>query len=338
MGTEPDAARRLLEVTAETWDIAGRFTIARGAKTKAHVVVAHIHQGAVTGRGECVPYARYGESVQGVRAAIQKLAGPVAAGLTRDELRQLLPPGAARNAVDCALWDLEAKLACRTVAELAGHPPLQPVLTAYTLSLATPQEMAAKARSVPHYPLLKLKLGQAGDPEGDAARLAAVRAARPDARLVVDANEGWREENLAAMLEMCAAHGVELVEQPLPQGADALLADIPHPVPVCADESAHHSDQVTDLCGRYEALNIKLDKTGGLTDALVMAETARARGMKIMCGCMVATSLAMAPALLIAQRADWVDLDGPLLLARDRPHGLTFDGATISPPASALWG
>jgi L-alanine-DL-glutamate epimerase-like enolase superfamily enzyme len=323
------AAALMVSARIERWPIDGAFTIARGAKTEAVVVVAEVTDGQITGRGECTPYARYGETPEGVLAQIQ---GVACAG--REELARLLPPGAARNALDCALWDFEAKSADCAACTLAGLPVLQPVLTAYTLSLDTPDKMAARAARAATYPLLKLKLGA----EGDDDRLWAIREARPDARLIVDVNEGWRADHLGERLAVCAAVGVEVVEQPLPAGDDEALADLPRPIPICADESAHVLRNVQELGGRYDAVNIKLDKTGGLTEALAMAQAARAAGLKIMVGCMVSTSLAMAPAMLLAQGADWVDLDGPLLLARDRTPGLSYAGAFIRPPSAALWG
>jgi L-alanine-DL-glutamate epimerase-like enolase superfamily enzyme len=323
-----------LAVSVERFPIRGGFTISRGSKHDAVVVVAAIADGAFTGRGECVPYARYGESVEAVAGAIEACAGAVADGLTRAGLQSLLPPGAARNALDCALWDLEAKQSGKRAAELAGLPPLHPVTTAFTLSLASPEAMAARAREARHYPLLKLKLG--GD--GDRERLRAVREAVPRARLIVDANEAWQPHDVESLLAAAAAEGVELVEQPLPAGRDGLLAHIERPVPVCADESVHDSASLEALSSRYDAVNIKLDKTGGLTEALRTAALARALGLKIMMGSMVATSLAIAPALLLAQQADFVDLDGPLLLARDRVPGLSYAGALISPPEPEIWG
>lgn len=324
----------LLDVRIERFPIAGTFTIARGSKTEAAVVVAQIEADGVVGRGECVPYARYGESVEGVAAALEALVPAVRQGLDRAALPSRLPPGAARNALDCAFWDLEAKTAGIPAYRLAGLPPPGPVTTAYTLSLSTPEAMAAAAAAAADRPLLKLKLGAPGDP----ARLAAIRAAAPAAELIVDANEGWNAETLAANLAACAAHGVTLVEQPLPAGADALLADIAHPVPICADESVHGLDSLPGLVGRYDAVNVKLDKTGGLTEALALAEAAERLGLGIMVGCMVATSLAMAPAMLLTPKARVVDLDGPLLLARDRVPGLRYAGSTVFPPEPALWG
>ncbi len=327
--------RRSLSVGVERWPIAGEFTIARGAKHEAVVVVATINDGAHQGRGECVPYARYGESVEEVARRIAACAGEIEAGAGRAELQALLPAGAARNALDCALWDLEAKRSGLSAAALAGLPPLEPVETALTISLAEPEEMAAKAAAAArHYPLLKLKLGGGRDAE----RLALVRQAAPRARLVADANEAWRPEDLERLFEAAASARVELIEQPLPAGNDALLETIARPVPVCADESVHATSSIGAIARRYDAVNIKLDKTGGLTEALAAAREARAFGLKLMVGCMVGTSLAMAPALLLAQGADWVDLDGPLLLARDREPGLTYTGAEVLPPPPELWG
>jgi L-alanine-DL-glutamate epimerase-like enolase superfamily enzyme len=323
-----------LAVTTERWPIRGGFTISRGAKHEAMVVVATISDGNHTGRGECVPYAHYGESVEGVTAAIEDCASALARGLGRAELAALLPAGATRNALDCALWDLEAKRSGKSAAALAGLGPLRPVLTAFTLSLDTPEAMAARAREAAVYPLLKLKLG--GD--GDGERLRAVRAAAPEARLIADANEAWQPQETESLLDIAAEAGVELVEQPLPAGRDDVLKYIERSVPVCADESMHDRASLEALADRYDAVNIKLDKTGGLTEALLAAERARALGLKIMVGSMVATSLAMAPALVVAQDADWVDLDGPLLLERDRVPGLRYDGATIFPPSPELWG
>jgi len=319
-----------VRATVETWPIAGKFVIARGAKREATVVVAHVGDGRIVGRGECVPYARYGETVDGVRGAIAALGSVY----DRAELLRRLPAGAARNALDCALWDYEAKRAGTSAADLAGLPRPRPVTTAYTISLGSADEMAAKAASARPMPLLKLKLGGAGDAE----RLRAVRGARADARLIADANESWSPEHLPGLMAVAAETGLELIEQPLPAGADAALAQIERKVPVCADEALHTHADLAGLAGRYDAVNIKLDKAGGLTEALALAAAARAAGLRIMIGCMVATSLAMAPALLLAQEADWVDLDGPLLLARDRQPGLRYEGALVHPPQPQLWG
>lgn len=317
-----------LEIAVERWPIAGHFTIARGSRTEAVVVVATVRAGAHAGRGECVPYARYGESVDSVKAQLDGLREAVAQGVTRDELMHLLPPGAARNAIDCALWDLEATAAGLPLPALAGVPTPAPMLTAYTLSLGTPEAMQAAARQAAERPLLKVKLGGEGDPE----RIAAVREGAPHARLIVDANESWRAENLRANLAACARAGVELVEQPLPAGGDEALARADAPVAICADESVHDAASLARLPAWYNAVNIKLDKTGGLTDALRLRREASARGLGIMVGCMVGTSLGMTPALIVAGGADYVDLDGPLLLARDRDGGLRYEGSTLIPP------
>ncbi|HEY4200965.1 MAG TPA: N-acetyl-D-Glu racemase DgcA [Devosiaceae bacterium] len=326
--------RQRLAVAIKRFPIAGSFVISRGAKTEAAVVTATVSDGALFGRGECVPYARYGETVESTAAALEVMAQSVADGLDRRQLQQAMPAGAARNALDCALWDLEAKRAGRRVAELAGLGHPAPVVTAFTISLGTPDSMAAAALRARHLPLLKLKLGG----EGDVERLEAVRVAVPGARLVVDANEAWTPAMLEAHFAACAALGVELIEQPLPAGADAALAEIAHPVPVCADESIHGLTSLAELGGRYEAINIKLDKTGGLTEALELATAARAAKLDIMVGCMVGTSLAMAPALLLAGFARWVDLDGPLLLAADRTHGLRYVDGVAQPADVELWG
>jgi L-alanine-DL-glutamate epimerase-like enolase superfamily enzyme len=323
-----------LEVRLGRWPIAGTFSISRGAKTEAEVVVAALSDGAARGRGECVPYARYGESADGVVAAIESLRARLAQGLDRVALQGALPAGAARNALDCAFWDLEAKRAGRPVHALAGLPPPRPLVTAFTISFAAPEVMANAAAKAAARKLLKIKLGGPGDGE----RLAAVRRAAPKAELIVDANEGWRPSDLAENLAACAAAGVTLVEQPLPANDDSALATIVRPIPVCADESVHDRASLAALAGKYDAINIKLDKTGGLTEALALAAEAERRGLAIMVGCMVATSLSMAPAMLVAQRARVVDLDGALLLARDRPHGLRYADSLVHPPVPALWG
>ncbi|MBX6426597.1 MAG: L-Ala-D/L-Glu epimerase [Variibacter sp.] len=324
----------LLSVSIERWPIAGAFTIARGARTEAVVVVAELRDGPHWGRGECTPYARYGETVEGVAAAIAGLREAVANGLDREALQRVMPAGAARNALDCAFWDLEAKRSGRPVHALAKLPPPRPCVTAYTISLGSPEAMAEAAAKAAGRPLLKVKLGGEGDP----ARIRAVRAAAPEAELIVDANEAWTPADLAANLQACAEAGVTLVEQPLPAGADDVLAHMARPIPVCADESLHDRGSLDALSGKYDAINIKLDKAGGLTEALALAEEAERRGFALMVGCMVATSLAMAPAVLLAQRARVVDLDGPLLLARDRPEGLRYDEARVYPATRRLWG
>ncbi len=325
---------RTLSLSIERFPIAGAFTISRGSRTEIAVVVATITDGAVVGRGECVPYPRYGESIESVAALVEGQADAVAGGLAREELRDRLPAGAARNALDCALLDLEAKGQGRRAWEILGLPAPQPATTAYTLSLGTPESMGEAARAAAARPLLKVKLGGDGDPE----RIAAVRAGSPRARLIVDANEAWRPANVEANLAACLAAGVALIEQPLPAGDDALLARIAHPVPVCADESLHDRAGLDALAGCYDAINIKLDKTGGLTEAVLLAKEARERGLTVMVGCMLGTSLGMAPATLLMHHAAFVDLDGPLLLARDRDRPLRYDGSTIHPPQADLWG
>ena len=328
-----------LSVRRETWPLAGSFTISRGTRISAEPVVVELtHSGddgrVATGRGECVPYARYGETVDGVIAAIEGLRARVEDGLDRIGLQESLPPGAARNALDCAYWDLEAKRAGNPVWRLCGLSPPEAVTTAYTLSLETPDAMGRAAAAHAARPLLKLKLA---GPD-DLARVEAVRANAPETRLIVDANEGWTLDDYVELAPRLAMLGVVLIEQPLPAGQDAPLAGMQRPVPVCADESCHATDSLAEIAGRYDAVNIKLDKTGGLTEALKLKQAALAQGFQIMVGCMLATSLAMAPAVLVAQGAAFVDLDGPLLLKRDRPEGLCYQGSTLHPPEPALWG
>ena len=323
-----------LSVARRAWPLAQAFTISRGSRTTAEVVVAEVHDGEFRGRGECVPYPRYGESVDSVVAALEAMKGAVFSGLDRHELQRAMPPGAARNALDAAFWDLDAKRDDRRAADLAGIGAMKPVVTAYTLSLDTPEKMGEAAAAQRDRPLLKLKLS--GD--GDIERVRAVRRSAPQSRLIVNVNEGWSERHLAEVMPVLAEFGVELIEQPLPAGADEALARVPRPIPVCADESCHTAADLDRLVGKYDAVNIKLDKTGGLTEALALAEAAAARGFAIMVGCMIGTSLAMAPAMLVAQRAQLVDLDAPLLLASDRNPGLRYDGSTVYPPEPALWG
>jgi L-Ala-D/L-Glu epimerase len=323
-----------LSARIERWPIAGAFTISRGAKTEAVTVVAELSHGGLTGRGECVPYPRYGETAEATVAALQAMQEPLSRGLDRNALQAAMPPGAARNALDCAFWDLEAKTSGRRIWNLLGRPTPRACITAYTISLGTPEAMAAATERVAHRRLLKVKLG--GD--GDCERIAAVRKAAPDSELVVDANEAWSADNLEQNLAACAAEGVTLVEQPLPAGQDEALARIQRSLKVCADESVHDRRSLEGLRKRYDAVNIKLDKTGGLTEALAMADAARALDFDIMVGCMVATSLSMAPAMLLTTQARFVDLDGPLLLARDRDGGLHYDGSLVYPPDGSLWG
>ena len=323
-----------LSVRIERWPLAGVFAISRGSKTEAVVVVAELSDGTHRGRGESVPYARYGETPDGIVAAIEAERPVLRRGLDRGALQRAMPAGAARNALDCAYWDVKAKRAGRQVHELAGLGVPGPLTTAYTISLGSAAAMAAAAEQAAWRPLLKVKLG--GDDDG--TRIGAVRRAAPRAQLIVDANEGWNLDNFKANLAACADAGVTLIEQPLPEGRDEALARIKRPVPVCADESVHDRASLDALTGKYDVVNIKLDKAGGLTEALALAAEAERRGFAVMVGCMVATSLAMAPAMLVAQRARWVDLDGPLLLASDRADGLRYEGSLVYPPDPVLWG
>ena len=326
--------KRILAVAVERFPIAGSFVISRGAKTEAAVVTCTLSQDGATGRGECVPYARYGETLESVAAQIETARRDIETGVDRMALHSLMPAGGARNAVDCALWDLEAKLTGKRAFQIMGQAAPGQLTTAYTLSLGSAASMAEQARANAQRPLLKIKVG--GD--NDAARIRAVADAAPSSRLILDANEGWTEDNLVANLAMAADCGVALVEQPLPAGRDDMLARIMRPLPVCADESVHGPEDLAALAGKYDAINIKLDKAGGLTTALELRSRAREIGLGVMVGCMVGTSLAMAPAVLLAQGADYVDLDGPLLLARDREPGLTYLGSQLFPPEPALWG
>jgi L-Ala-D/L-Glu epimerase len=323
-----------LAVNIVRWPIAGAFTISRGAKTEAVTVVAEVSQDGHIGRGECVPYPRYGETPDATLAAVQAMRDAVVQGLDRTALQVALPASAARNALDCALIDLEAKRQGLRVWSLLGRPEPKPCITAFTISLGSAEAMAEATAKAAHRPLLKIKLGGAGDRE----RIAAVRRAAPQSELIVDANEAWTPADLEDNLVACAEVGVTLVEQPLPAGQDEMLARIRRPISVCADESVHDMKSLDGLRERYDAVNIKLDKSGGLTEALAMAAAAQALGFEIMVGCMVATSLAMAPAMLLTPHARFVDLDGPLLLARDREAGLRYEGSLIYPPDAVLWG
>jgi L-alanine-DL-glutamate epimerase-like enolase superfamily enzyme len=325
-----------LSVRIERWPIAGAFAISRGTKTEAVVVVAGLSDGTHRGRGESVPYARYGETPDGVVATIESVRPALQRGLDRAGLQRALAAGAARNALDCAYWDLNARQTGRRAYEVAGIGKPAPLVTAYTISLAAVEEMAVAAERAAWRSLLKVKLG--GGDHDDGKRIAAVRRAAPRAEIVVDANEGWNPDNFERHIAACADAGVTLIEQPLPEGRDEALARIKRPLPVCADESLHDRASLESLAGKYDAVNVKLDKAGGLTEALALAAEAERRGFSIMVGCMVATSLAMAPAMLVAQRARLVDLDGPLLLANDRPDGLRYEGSLIYPPEPALWG
>lgn len=323
-----------LTLRHESWPIAGKFTISRGSKTSAEVVVAELNDGTNRGLGECVPYARYGESIESVIAELEALKGAIANGASRDDIQTLLKPGAARNALDCAFWDYEAKNAGKRAWELAGLSAPKSLVTAYTISLDTPEKMGQQAKANAHRPLMKLKLTG----EGDLERVAAVRDNAPNTRLIVDANEGWSVDMVEPFSAKLKELGVEMIEQPLPADADAPLSDVAHPIPLCADESAHACADFHKLVGKYDMINIKLDKTGGLTEALKLRQMALDAGMQVMVGCMVGSSLAMAPAMLVAEGATVVDLDGPLLLAKDREPGIAFEGSTMQPVDAALWG
>jgi L-alanine-DL-glutamate epimerase-like enolase superfamily enzyme len=319
-----------LEVTRDVFRLAQAFTISRGSRTEAKVLTVTVQDGPHRGWGECVPYARYDESLESVTAQIEGLPED----FTRSDLQDLLPAGAARNVVDCALWDLEAKQAGQRAWDLAGMPAPRPEITAYTLSLDAPDAMRAEAAKHAHRPLLKIKLGT----PDDMPRLEAVRAGAPSARIIVDANEGWSAAVYADLAPHLQRLGVALVEQPLPAGEDDALLGLERPIPVCADESCHDRESLSGLRGKYDMVNIKLDKTGGLTEALALRSAARAEGYGIMVGCMIGSSLAMAPATLVAQGAAVVDLDGPMLLAEDREHPLQFDENGVHPPKATLWG
>jgi len=323
-----------LSVDIEIFPLLRVFTISRGSKSETVVVTAMLSDGAVTGRGECGPNARYDETPESVRDQILALAPAIADGLDRAGLQTALPPGAARNALDCAFWDLEAKRTGNPVWELAGLSQPEAVQTAFTLSADTPQAMAQAAAENADRPILKLKLTGADDLD----RVRAVHASAPKARLIVDANEAWDADTYVTLHAEFAALGVALIEQPLPQGSDTDLAGLARPVPVCADESFRDASSIPQLAGKYDFVNIKLDKTGGLTAALQAADAARKAGFGVMVGCMVGTSLAMAPAFLVAQGAGFVDLDGPLLLARDRDPALEARGSMLMPPPRSLWG
>ncbi len=320
-----------LSVARESFALAAAFRISRGVKTAAEVLTVTAHgPGGVTGRGECVPYARYCESLDSVTSQIAGLPE----GLSLAALQEALPPGAARNAVDCALWDLEAKTRGQPVWQIAGLSEPAPVVTAYTLSLDEPDAMRAAAQSQAHRPLLKIKLGT----PDDLPRLEAVRTGAPEAAIIVDANEGWSAEAYADLAPHLRRLGVVMVEQPLPADKDETLRGLERPVPICADEACHDRASLGALAGKYDMVNIKLDKTGGLTEALALKAAAQAAGFGLMVGCMVGTSLAMAPAVLVAQGAGIADLDGPLLLREDRPAALRYDGSQVHPPEPALWG
>ncbi len=320
----------MITVTEDCFRLARTFTISRGSKTEARVLTVRIQRGGATGQGECVPYPRYGETLDSVRAQIATLPDSI----TRPALQDALPPGAARNAVDCALWDLEAKLAGKRVWDLAGLPRPKALDTAFTLSLGSPEDMRDAAARNAWRPILKIKLGT----PDDMPRLEAVRQGAPRPILIIDANEGWSAEVYADLAPHLVRLGVALVEQPLPAGQDDMLAEIARPLPVCADESCFDRASLAGLKGKYDVVNLKLDKTGGLTEGLATRDLARAMGFKVMVGCMVGSSLAMAPAVLLAQGADWTDLDAPLLLSEDRDHPLWYDDEGVHPSDANLWG
>lgn len=323
-----------LTLRAETFPIAGTFTIARGSKTEAHVIYVEVEDDGHVGRGESVPYARYGESIEASLGELEAVRGQVEAGITIEHLQSLMKPGAARNALDCALWDLRAKQSGVPAWQAVGLKRLDPLKTAYTLSLSTPEAMGQQAAANARRPLLKLKIGGANDID----RVEAVRANAPNARLIVDGNEGLSFDDLVRLAPDLSTLGVKLIEQPLKVSEDEQLLGFDSPVPLCADESLHDRSELKRCARLYSCVNIKLDKTGGLTEALALKAEAKAAGLEIMVGCMVATSLSMAPAMLVAQGADFVDLDGPLLLARDRDHALEVTGSILHPPVPALWG
>jgi L-alanine-DL-glutamate epimerase-like enolase superfamily enzyme len=328
-----NADKLQIDACEETWPLDKPFRISRGSRTEAQVVAVTVTDGHYTGHGEGVPIRRYNQTPGAVLAEIESIKS--APNLNRDRLQKLLPPGAARNAVDCALWDLEAKVSDKRAWELANISIVPEVQTTFTISLDTPEEMARAAKAVAHLPILKLKLG--GD-HADLARVEAVRDAAHEARLLIDANESWTADHYRRVLPSLAELAVELIEQPFPADADDILETLDHPIPVCADESCHTTDDLPRLKNSYEVINIKLDKTGGLTEALRLAEGARQAGFKLLIGCMVCTSLGIAPARLLASTADWVDLDGPLLLGRDRDHGVPYNNGRIGIPPRELWG
>jgi len=326
-----------MSIVVESFPLVEPFVISRGARTEAIVVKVELSDqaGKAVGRGECTPYPRYGESVESVIAQIEIMRGPVEAGLTRSELVKQMPSGAARNAIDCALWDLEAKHSGVRANVAAGISEWATTTTAFTISLGTPEVMASAARAAER-PLLKIKLG--GADGKDVERAKAVRSAAPKATLIADANEAWTEADIEGNLAACAEAGFAMIEQPLPAKADGYLAKIGRPVPICADESVHDRATLSRLVGLYDLINIKLDKTGGLTEALAVAAEAEHLGLDIMVGCMLGSSLAMAPGMILAGRARFVDLDAPLLLASDREFPLRYENSTVFPPSPELWG
>ena len=320
----------MIQAEVEIFPLAHVFRISRGARTQAEVVTVTIEKDGVTGRGECVPYARYNETLESVIKQVESLP----ADIDKETLQDTLPPGAARNAVDCAVWDFECKKLDQRIWKIAGIQVPEQKITAYTLSLDEPKNMFKQAEKNSNRPLLKVKLGT----PNDMPRLEAVRKGAPNSEIIVDANEGWDAELYSQLAPELVRLGVKLVEQPLPADQDGDLIGLPRPLPICADESCHDRKSLEKLIGKYDFVNIKLDKTGGLTEALLLKNKALEAGFKIMVGCMVGSSLAMAPATLIAQNATFVDLDGPLLLAHDRRHGLLYDESWVHPPVKDLWG
>lgn len=319
----------------EVWPLNQPFRISRGIRTEARVVVVTASDGEHTGRGEAVPSRRYGESVPSVIAQLLPVFSKGEKEIQRHQFQEILPAGAARNALDCALWDLEAKTSAKRVWELAHLPVVNQVTTAFTISLDTPEKMATDVKAHAGAPILKLKLG--GD-DLDLARVESVRHQAPSARLLIDANEAWSPQHYEKIVPELVRLGVELIEQPFPANQDDVLKDLEHPIPVCADESCHTTADLPRLQNFYEAINVKLDKTGGLTEALHLTASARENGFKILFGCMVCTSLGIAPARLLARATDYVDLDGPLLLAKDRDYGLHYQNGQVSLPSPELWG
>jgi L-Ala-D/L-Glu epimerase / N-acetyl-D-glutamate racemase len=322
-----------IDARKEIWPLKEVFRISRGSRTEAQVVVVTVSDGEHAGRGEGVPIARYKQTTASVLAQVESIKD--VSGLDRHKLQRLLPPGAARNALDCALWDLEAKISGKRVCELANTPIVPEVETSFTIGLETPEKMAAAAKASATSPILKLKLR--GD-DADLARVNAVREAAPAPRLLIDANESWSPEHYRKIVPALKKLGIELIEQPFPADADQVLETLDHPIPVCADESCHATPDLSSLTNRYEVVNVKLDKTGGLTEALRLCKGAGESGFKLLIGCMVCTSLGIAPARLLASTAQWVDLDGPLLLARDRDHGLNYHDGKTGMPSGELWG
>jgi L-alanine-DL-glutamate epimerase-like enolase superfamily enzyme len=327
-----------LEARRETWPVAGVFRISRSAVTEVEVIVVEVEDGGLVGRGEGCPEARYREGAAGSLEQLESVRRHAEAGLDRAELQDLLPAGAARNALDCALWDLEAKRRDSPAWRLAGLGGMKELVTAYTISLDRPEVMGEKAAKSADRPLLKIKLGGEGGAPADIARIEAVRRGAPASRLIVDANEAWSIDQLREVAPRLAELGVQLIEQPLPSSSDAALAGFESPVPLAADESCIHRGSLPGLRDRYQFVNIKLDKTGGLTEALALADAAKKDGLRLMVGCMLGTSLAMAPAALIGQSCEFVDLDGPLLLAKDRVPCIRYDQNVMLPAPRELWG